>query len=111
MGVGMQEERATAADEPGTLDPEKGGAGEVGREYFPLAVEGEITDRGKIVKVGVPCQCRIRLVPRLPQFRILHLQLDLVDLQFLDEPLSFPLGGRGRWFNLLRPQPFDGVAA
>jgi hypothetical protein len=43
------------------------------------------------------------------QLRILHLKFELVDLQFVDEPLIFMLisGGYGR----LRAQPFLRAAA
>ena len=65
---------------------------------IPFRSRVSITNRGEIVEVGVFGQGLLRLVPCLPQLRILHLQLDLVDLQFMDEPLqSLPRsGGPGR---------------
>ena len=68
----------------------------------PVPIQGEIADRGEIVEVGVFLQQRLHLVLGVLEFLVLHLQFDLVDLQFVEQPLrvgfGFELGpiGRGR---------------
>jgi hypothetical protein len=63
----------------------------------------------KIVEVGVVLQLGLRFGAGLPQLLALYLQLDLVDLQFMDEPLHVRLCqsrgafGRNRLQPILRP--------
>ena len=77
-------------DQSGPFDPQQAGRGEVGLADQSLAVEGQVAHRGEIVEVAVFFQPRLRLVPGLLEFLVLHLQLDLVDLQFVNQALESP---------------------
>lgn len=48
--------------------------------------QAKIACRGEIVEVGVLFRSCFQLIPGLAEFSILHLQLDLVHLQFVFEP-------------------------
>jgi hypothetical protein len=88
----------TPADQQGALDPEERGAGEVRGTDNPIPVEGKIADRGEIVDIRERLQGSFQLIPGIQEFRVLQLQLDLVDLQFVKKPLRFGLcPGRARF--------------
>jgi len=60
-----------------------------GKIYLPdqaVRIKGEITDRGKVIqfKILIPRKLNLRL--GTAHFFILHLQLDPVNLKFMDEP-------------------------
>ena len=74
------------AEQQGALDPENRGAGEVRCTDIPFPVEGKIADRGEIVDIGVRRQRALQLVPGIQKLSVLQLQLDLVDLQFVEKP-------------------------
>jgi hypothetical protein len=50
-------------------------------------------------------------VPGLLEFFVLHLQLELVDLQFMDEALGISVGSGLARFRMLLPQPLFGAVA
>ena len=58
----------------------------------PLRVQRQVSDGRKVVQFGIGIARLGQLDLRLPQLLVLHLQLDLVDLQFVDEFLD--VGGR-----------------
>ena len=99
------------AEQPGAHDPEEGSAGEVHGTDGPIAVDSNVADRGEIVEVGILFQSRFQIVPGSAQLFILHLQFDLVDLQFVKESLRFSIRpGRVR-FRRFRFQPLFCTAA
>ena len=51
-----------------------------------MFVHGEIAHRREIVEVGVFLQQDLHPVSGLLEFRVLHLQFNLVDLQFVEQP-------------------------
>ena len=98
-------------DQPGSFDPQQAGTGDVGLANRPFAVEGQEAYWGEIVEVAVLFQPRLHLVSGLLEFFVLHLQLDLVDLQFMDEALGTGVGSVLARFRALLPQAFLGAAA
>ena len=70
-----------------SFHPEQFGGGEVGFQDHPLLVQGHVADRGQVIEVEVafPRGFQFRLRPA--QFLILHLQLDLVNPQFMEHLL------------------------
>ena len=68
----------------------------------PVAIEGQVADRREVVEVGVARQAVLHLVASPLEFLVLQLQLDLVHLQLVDQPLRFERrhlvagGGSGR---------------
>ena len=86
-------------------NPEQGGSGEVRLPDQALPVEGEVADRGEIVEVEVVLEKGCRLVPGLRQLLVLQLQLYLVNLQLVDQPLRVLLLGRARARACARGRP------
>ena len=70
------------------VHPEQCGAGQVRLPDRPIAIQGKVARWRKFVEVGVALQRRLGIGPRLLELFVLDLQLDLVDLQFLNEPLG-----------------------
>jgi len=48
----LDEDLQPAADEGRTLDPQQGSPGQVRLKDLPIAIDGEISDRGEIVELG-----------------------------------------------------------
>ncbi len=80
--------RQAPVDEPGPFHAEQGGSRQVHLQDPALFIQGEIADRGEIVEVGVFLQQRLHPVPGFLELGVLHLQFDLVDLQFVEQPLG-----------------------
>ena len=79
--------------------------GRAGAIQFPdgaVAGHGEITCRRKVVEVRVALQILVRSGARLLQFVVLQFQLDLVDVQFVDQPQAVSFGERSTGPGLLR---------
>jgi len=85
----VEERGERPADQQGALTSQEAGAGEVGLDDRPAGVEADEAGRREIVELEVAVLQRFRLLPRIDQLIVLHLQFDLVDLQFVDEPLQF----------------------
>src|SRR3990172_1163497 len=97
--------------QPGAFPPEQARPGEVHLADGPVAAEGHVAHGRKMVEVFVPFPPRLHLRPRLPHLLVLHLQLDLVHLQLVENPLRFFLRpGRGLLL-LARFQPLFRPAA
>ena len=95
----------TPTPQPRTIHPQQARAGQINLMDRPVTSEGHVAHGGKIVELRVALQPRLHLRPRLAQLLVLHLQLDLVDLQFVEEPLRSGLcRGRGA-FRRSRTQP------
>src|SRR6266567_9407212 len=78
------------ADQKGTLDFQESCAGEIDCPDSPYAVQSIITHRSEVIKFAVSSQESFHLLslgPRLQEFFVLQLQLDLMDLQLVDQPL------------------------
>ncbi|MGZ6275960.1 MAG: hypothetical protein ACXWMI_07600, partial [Syntrophales bacterium] len=73
------------------LPTEQRCAGNIRLNDIALSIEGEIPDRGEVVKVHVLVVLRRGLHLRLSQCLILHLQLYVINIEFLDELLD--IGG------------------
>src|SRR5690606_36362563 len=54
----------------------------------PLEVEGAIADRRELVEVGVAGAHLLEALLRLAELAVLHLQLDLMDVEIVDELLA-----------------------
>ena len=76
----------------GADDAQQAGPGQIGFADASLAIEGQVAHRGEIVEIGDLFQHRLQLTARARQFRVLHLQLDLVDLQLIEQPLRVGVG-------------------
>jgi hypothetical protein len=74
--------------------PQQGRRGEVGFEDHPGLAEGEVAHRRQVVQVEVARPRRLQLELRPAQFFVLHLQLDLMHVQLLHQPVD--LVGRQR---------------
>jgi hypothetical protein len=86
--AGCGDEMSEASvDQCGSSDPQQTGPRQVRLANDPFAVKGQVTHRREIVKVGVFLQQRLRRFPGFAEFLVLHLQFDLVDLQFVKLPL------------------------
>ena len=110
--AGCGDEMSEASvDQCGSSDPQQTGPRQVRLANDPFAVKGQVTHRREIVKVGVFLQQRLRRFPGFAEFLVLHLQFDLVDLQFVNEALR--VGFRPDWagLRLLLPQALFGAAA
>ena len=89
---GRNQPAKTLAHQTGTFDSNQCRASQVGLKNDPRRGEGEIAARRKIVKVGIIIQGHLQFIPGLPQFRVLHLQLNLMNLQFVEQ--AFGVGVR-----------------
>jgi hypothetical protein len=81
------------------LDPQQLGAGEIYLPDHPVGIKGEIADRRIVIEFGILVPGQLKLLLGSAQFRILHLQLDLVDLKFMGQPYRFSLC---RWMERIR---------
>ena len=82
------------AQQTGTLDAHQLGPGEIELADGPIGRESKITCRREIVEVSVILQRRLQFIPGLPQFGVLQFQFNLVNLQFVKQPLRIGLGLR-----------------
>ena len=73
------------------LDPQHRGRGQIRRGDEAGSGQGEIGDGRKFVEVNIKFAGSLQLDPVLAQGPVLHLQLDLVHLEFVPQPLR----GRG----------------
>jgi hypothetical protein len=88
--IGARNEgREALAQQTGALEAEQARAGEVRLGNHAITLQREVGHGGEVVDVGVAGYRRFHLGPRVPQFLVLQLQFDLVDLQFVQEPLRF----------------------
>jgi hypothetical protein len=88
-------------EEPGSDHAEQGGPGQVHFLDDALLIDRDITHRGEIIEVGELFQRRLHLPPGALELRVLHLQLDLMDLQFMEQPLGVGVGAA--WAVACRP--------
>ena len=95
MGVRREESLERGPHHRGARFPQEGGAGEVQGADAPGPVERQIRYRGIVVERGVPGQRRLAGLARLAEFLVLQLQLHLVNLELVEEPLGVG-GGAGR---------------
>src|SRR3990172_3311700 len=94
--VALGDERGEAqAFQPGALHPQEPRSGEVNRDDVPVPGEGGVTHRREVVELGVARRRLLRLVPARAQLLVLHLELDLVDLELVQEPQRVPRAARG----------------
>ena len=71
--------------------------GKIYLPYHSARIKGEIADGRKVIEFGILVPRQLKLLPGPEQLVVLHLQLDLVNLKFLDEPLG-RLPGPGKIF-------------
>ena len=95
VGVRREESLEGGPHHRGARFPQEGGAGEVQATDAPGPVERQIRYRGPVVERGVPGQRRLAGLARLAEFLVLQLQLHLVNLELVEEPLGVG-GGAGR---------------
>ena len=95
VGVRREEPLEGGPHHRGARFPQEGGAGEVQGADAPGPVERQIRYRGIVVERGVPGQRRLAGLARLAEFLVLQLQLHLVNLELVEEPLGVG-GGAGR---------------
>ena len=86
-----QEMGKEAVQEFAALHAEEGGGSEVGLYDPVLPVHGEVAHRRKVIEVGVLAAGLFQPGLGQPELIVLHLQLDLVHPEFVDEA-----GGLGR---------------
>ena len=108
--LGNQNPKAPV-QELGALDAKEAGAGEIDGKDGSVSGKVEVARRGEVVEVGVLDQERLRPGARPLEFLVLHLQLDLVDFQFVDEPRRFQCCLLPSAFRPLALQPLFGAAA
>ncbi len=78
------------------------GGGEVRLLDHPL-VEDEITHRHQLEQLPIARQRGLNLLLRPAQLLVLHLQLDLIDTQLVEQLPAFPVSRRRRLEELFRP--------
>jgi hypothetical protein len=91
-GPGGDKEAEAPADQLRPFPAQQASGGQIDIANDPVCIEGRVTDRGKIVQVSVFLQCRLHLGPGVAQILILHLQLDMVHLQFVQQLLRIISG-------------------
>ena len=90
--------------------PSKDGARQVDFRDQALAGQGQVADRGELVEVHVAVARFLQGELGAPQLLVLHLQLDLVHLELVQELLGglrrrTRVRGAGKLRLCLRPQP------
>ena len=92
LGSGQQPTEY-AARQAGAVDSKEQRSGSIGQLDGALSGKGEVPHGYEITEVGVFRQDRIGLVGGNPQLRVLHRQVHLVDLQFVEQaPRIGPAG-------------------
>jgi len=84
--LGNKKPEATV-HQPRAIHAEQLRAGQVRLSDRPVPIQAKIARRRKIVEVGVTFQRLLPLCPRLLELLVLYLQLELVNLQFLNKPM------------------------
>ncbi len=85
---GIHEQRKPSAEEILALHPEHAGDLEVRLAGGPAGVEHRVAHRGEVEELGVSLHALLDLEPRAQQLLVLHLQLDLVNLELVQQPPS-----------------------
>ena len=91
VGLGNIKQKALF-DQLRSVRTDQSGTGQIGFGNCPFTVECQVADRGKIVKGAVFLRLRFRFAPGTPEFVVLHLQLNLMDLQLVDQSLGVRFG-------------------
>ena len=93
------------AEQTGTFNADQRCPGQIGLKDGTRCGEGKISARREIVEVGVILQRHLQFIPGLPQLGVLHLQFNLMDLQFMEQPPGIRSGLHHASFQfLLLPQ-------
>ena len=74
-------------------------------------IERQVGYRGELVEVAVFFQPRLDRVPGVLEFLVLHFELNLVDLKFVDQFPHFGVGLVRSRFRALLSQTFLGLPA
>ena len=82
----LQEPRQGEAQEPAALHSQHGRSRQVGLHDQAPLIQGEIAHRCEVIEVGVFVPGFGQLGLGLAEFLILHLQLDLLHPQLVDQP-------------------------
>ena len=89
LGLPGDEPAEKLLDQSASVRAQQGRSGKVGLQDLPLLADGAIAHRGQIVQVEIarPRGVQFRLGPA--QFVVLHLQFDLMHLEFMEHPPHF----------------------
>jgi hypothetical protein len=68
------------------LDSQQLRSGKIYLTYQSMGIKGKIANRCKVIEFGVLVSRHLKRLTGLSQFFILHLQLDMMYLQFVNEP-------------------------
>ena len=90
---------------------QQGSGGEVGLQDQAVIAEGDIADRRQVVEIEIACPHGVQFHLRPPQIFVLHLQLDLVYAQVVQDLSGVRLGLGHPGHRRLAPQPLFGTAA
>jgi hypothetical protein len=103
-GILRHEKLKITIHQAGPIHPEQSRAGQVSLSDRPVTIQGKVARGRKFIEISVELKRSLGLCAGLLQLLILHLQLNLVNLQFLNEPLGIvrrPLGSAWRSMALL----------
>jgi hypothetical protein len=103
-GILGHEKLKITIHQAGPFHPEQSRAGQVSLSDRPIAIQGKVARGREFIEISVELKRSLGLCPGLLQLLILHLQLNLVNLQFLNEPLGIvrrPLRSSWRSMTLL----------
>ncbi len=84
----MDEEGKGFLDEEASFNAEEAARGEVRPGDEPRLVEGQVTDRGEIVEICILAARLFQLLPGPAKLLVLHLKLDLMDGELMNELLQ-----------------------
>ncbi len=108
---GVDERREGLVDQAGPVGAEQRGRGEVRFQYEAGLIQGAIADRSEIVEVEVARARRVEHELEPAQLLVLHLELDLVDLELVQDGVGRGSRGARAWRRRLgADQPIGPVA-
>ena len=102
--------RERLSDQRPPVDAEQGPGPQIGLLNRALSIQREVAGRGKIVEIHITIARRFECQLSPAQLLVLHLQLDLMDLQLLHELLHV-LDRHGGHVAISRPEEFLRLSA
>ena len=70
-----------------SIRPHQFGCKKISLQYYSLFIERDIAHRGQVIEVKILFAGRFEFLLHAAEFLILHLQFELVNLQFVDHAL------------------------
>ena len=104
-GLRRDEDPQSPIDQAGAFQPEQRRSGQIRFPDRPVVGHGQVAHRRKVVEIGIFFQAPLELLAQLQQGVVLHFQLDLVNLEFMEQAVVVRIALAAADSDPLFPQP------